>query len=145
MAIARDIMYPEVQCIQSHDTAANAARAMAQHGIGALPICDAEDRIKGMVTDRDLAVQVMAAGYDPENYELGDLPQTQSLVVAEADEDADMTLAKMSERQIRRIPVVEDGRVIGIIAQADIARSLPEPVVGEVVSAVSEPGGQWDA
>ena len=118
---------------------------MAQHGIGALPICDAEDRIKGMVTDRDLAIQVMAAGYDPENYELGDLPQTQSLVVAEAEEDADMTLAKMSERQIRRVPVVEDGRVIGIIAQADIARSLPEPVVGEVVSAVSEPGGQWDA
>ncbi len=145
MAIARDIMHPEVQCIQSHDTAANAARAMAQHGIGALPICDAEDRIKGMVTDRDLAIQVMAAGYDPENYELGDLPQTQSLVVAEAEEDADMTLAKMSERQIRRVPVVEDGRVIGIIAQADIARSLPEPVVGEVVSAVSEPGGQWDA
>lgn len=141
MATARDIMHPNAQCIQSHDTAANAARAMAEYGIGALPICDAEGRIKGMVTDRDLAVQVMAAGYDPESYEVGDLPQTQSLVLAEAAEDADMTLAKMSERQIRRVPVVEDGIVIGIIAQADVARSLPEPVVGEVVSAVSEPGG----
>ncbi|HEU5128170.1 MAG TPA: CBS domain-containing protein [Glycomyces sp.] len=141
MATARDIMHPNVRCIQSHDTAANAARAMAEHGIGALPICDAEDRIKGMVTDRDLAVQVMAAGYDPESYELGDLPQTQTLVVADAEEDADMTLAKMAERQIRRVPVVEDGRVIGIIAQADVARTLPGPAVGGVVSAVSEPGG----
>ena len=52
-----------------------------------------------------------------------------------------MTLAKMAERQIRRVPVVEDGRVIGIIAQADVARSLPGPAVGGVVSAVSEPGG----
>lgn len=142
MATARDIMHPNARCVQSHDTAANAARAMAEYGIGALPICDAEERITGMVTDRDLAIQVMAAGYDPESYELGDLPQTQSLVVAEADEDADMTLAKMSEQQIRRVPVVDDGRVIGMISQADVARALPEPVVGGIVSSVSEPGGR---
>lgn len=141
MATARDIMHPNARCVQSHDTAANAARAMAEYGIGALPICDAEERITGMVTDRDLAIQVMAAGYDPESYELGDLPQTQSLVVAEAGEDADMTLAKMSEQQIRRVPVVDDGRVIGMISQADVARALPEPVVGGIVSSVSEPGG----
>ena len=139
MATARDIMHPSAHCVQAHDTAANAARQMAEHGIGALPICDAEGRIKGMVTDRDLAVKVMAAGYDAEAYEVGDLPQQQSLVVADIDEDADMTLAKMSEQQVRRVPVVENGRVVGIIAQADVARTLPEPVVGEVVGAVSEP------
>ncbi|MCH7231917.1 CBS domain-containing protein [Glycomyces sp. L485] len=139
MATARDIMHPSAYCIQTHDTAANAARMMAEHDIGALPICDAEDRIKGLVTDRDLAIQVMAAGYDPETYEIGDLPQQHALVTADVAEDADLTLAKMSEQQVRRIPVVEDGRVVGIIAQADVARSLPEPVVGQVVSAVSEP------
>ncbi|GAB3661356.1 CBS domain-containing protein [Glycomyces tarimensis] len=139
MATARDIMHPTAHCVHTHDTAANAARMMAEHDIGSLPICDAEDQIKGMVTDRDLAIQVMAAGYDPETYEIGDLPQHQSLVLADADEDADMTLAKMSEQQVRRVPVVEDGRVIGIIAQADVARRLPEPIVGEVVSAVSQP------
>ncbi|GAB3223552.1 CBS domain-containing protein [Glycomyces halotolerans] len=141
MATARDIMHPNTICVQSHDTAANAARLMAENDIGALPICDAEDRVIGMCTDRDLAVQVMAAGFDAESYEIGDLPQSHTLILAEPDEDADAVLGRMSEEQVRRVPVVEDGRVVGIIAQADVARQLPEPVVGELVESVSEPTG----
>lgn len=139
MATARDIMHPSAVCVHSHDTAANAARLMAEHDVGALPICDAEEQVIGMCTDRDLTIQIIAAGFDAESFEVGDLPQMNTLVLAEADEDADMTLAKMSEHRIRRVPVLEDGRVVGIIAQSDLARNLPEPVVGEMVSAISAP------
>lgn len=139
MATAREIMHPNAICVQSHDTAANAARSMAENDVGALPICDAEDRVIGIVTDRDLAVQVMAAGFDAETYEIGDLPQTHAPILADPDEDAAVVLARMAEAQVRRIPVVEDGRAVGMIAQADLARELPEPVVGETVDAISEP------
>ncbi|WP_100446192.1 CBS domain-containing protein [Glycomyces xiaoerkulensis] len=139
MATAREIMHTNAICIQSHDTAANAARAMAENDVGALPICDAEGTVTGMVTDRDLAIQVLAAGFDAETYEIGDLPQTSTPIIADPDRDADEILATMAGQQIRRVPVVENGRVIGMIAQADVARELPEPVVGETVGAISEP------
>ncbi|THV39542.1 CBS domain-containing protein [Glycomyces buryatensis] len=137
MATARDLMHSHAHCIQAHDTAGNAARMLAEHDIGALPICDAEGVIKGILTDRDLAIQVMAAGFDPEAFEVGDLPQQPILVLAEVDEDADLVLAKMSENQVRRVPVVEAGAVVGMISQADVALTMPEPIVGEVVGAVS--------
>lgn len=139
MATARDIMRAGVVCVQSHDTAANTARLMAEHDVGALPICDPEGNLIGMVSDRDLALQVMAAGFDAETFEIGDLPQRRELIVAAPTEDADAVLARMAERQIRRIPVVEDDLVVGIISQADLARDLPESVVGETVGAISEP------
>lgn len=139
MAMARDIMRAGVVCVQSHDTAANTARLMAEHDVGALPICDPEGTLIGIVSDRDLALQVMAAGFDAEDFEIGDLPQRQELIVAAPSEDADEVLGRMAERQIRRIPVVEDDLVVGIISQADLARGLPEPVVGETVGAISEP------
>lgn len=139
MAIARDIMHADVECVQGHDTAAGAARAMAEHDVGALPVCDPAGTVIGMVSDRDLAIKVMASGFDAETYEIGDLPQTHELILAEPSEDADAVMAKMTARQVRRVPVVDQGRVVGIISQADIARDLPEPAVGETVGAISEP------
>ena len=135
MATARDIMHPHAQCIQSHDTAANAARRMAEYGIGALPICDAEEQIKGMVTDRDLAVRVMAAGHDAATYTVDRLPQSH-LVLADANEDVEVTIAKMKEHQVNRLPVIDEGRLVGIIALADVSRRMPESVTGGLVESI---------
>ena len=137
MATARDLMHPGVTCVRSDDTAANAARMMAEMDVGCLPICGVDDnKIKGMVTDRDLVVRVMAAGKDPEKYTVDRLPQGH-LILADANEDAEVTIAKMRERQVHRVPVIDEGRLVGIIALADVARKMPEPTVGELVEGIS--------
>ncbi|WP_199036949.1 CBS domain-containing protein [Glycomyces salinus] len=140
MATARDLMHPGATCVRSDDTAANAARMMADMDVGCLPICGVDDeKIKGMVTDRDLVVHVMAAGKDPETYTVDRLPQA-PLVWASADEDADITIAKMKEHQLHRLPVIgEDRRLVGIIALSDVARAMPESTVGELVESISKP------
>ena len=136
MATARDLMHAGCTCIQSNDTAANAARLMAELNVGALPICGAEDgKIKGMVTDRDLAVAVMAAGHDAETYTVDRLPQGH-LILADANEDVDVTIAKMKEHQIHRLPVIDEGRLVGIIALADISHRMPESVTGGLVGSI---------
>ncbi|WP_100446196.1 CBS domain-containing protein [Glycomyces xiaoerkulensis] len=139
MATARELMHPGVTCVRSDDTAANAARMMAEMDVGVLPICGVEDdKIKGMVTDRDLVVSVMAAGKDPEQYTVDRLPQGH-LILAQAGDEADGILAKMREHQVHRVPVIDEGRLVGIIALADVARKLPEDRVGEVVESISQP------
>lgn len=140
MATARDIMHAGVTCVRSDETAANAARMMAEMNVGCLPICDTEDdRIKGMVTDRDLVISVMAGGKDPEQYTVDRLPQG-PLVLAHADENATDTITRMREAQVQRVPVLnEERRLVGIIALADVARQMPEPSTGELVGAISQP------
>ncbi|THV39541.1 CBS domain-containing protein [Glycomyces buryatensis] len=138
MAKARDLMHPGVACVRSDDTAANAARMMAEMDVGCLPICGAEDnKIHGMVTDRDLVLNVMATGKDAELYTVDQLPQNH-LILADADEDIEITIAKMKEHQIHRIPVLEGKRLVGIIALADVARRAPVPVTGELVGSISQ-------
>jgi CBS domain-containing protein len=133
---ARDVMHAGCTCVQSDDTAANAARLMKELDVGALPICGTEDaKIKGMVTDRDLVVEVMAGGHDPESYTVDRLPQGH-LILAEANEEVDVAIAKMKEHQINRIPVLEDGRLVGIIALSDISHRMPESVTGGLVESI---------
>ncbi|SDD18474.1 CBS domain-containing protein [Glycomyces harbinensis] len=136
MATARDLMHTGCTCVQSDDTAANAARLMAEMDVGALPICGAEDgKIKGMVTDRDLVIRVMAVGHDPAAYTVDRLPQGH-LILADANEDVDVTIAKMKEHQIHRLPVIDEGRLVGIIALADISHRMPESVTGGLVESI---------
>ncbi|MFC3495208.1 CBS domain-containing protein [Glycomyces rhizosphaerae] len=136
MATARDLMHTGCTCIKSNDTAANAARLMAEMDVGSLPICGAEDdKLHGMVTDRDLVLRVMAMGHDPETYTVDRLPQGH-LILAKADEDVDITVAKMKEHQINRLPVLDQGRLVGIISLGDIAHHLPQSVTGELVDRI---------
>jgi CBS domain-containing protein len=136
MATARDLMHPGVTCVQSNDTAANAARLMAEMDVGALPICGAEDnKIKGMVTDRDLVIEVMATGQDPETFTVDRLPQGH-LILADANEDADNVISKMKEHQINRLPVIDEGRLVGIISIRDISHRMPQSVTGDVIDAI---------
>jgi CBS domain-containing protein len=136
MAIARDLMHTGCTCVKSTQTAADAARLMAELDVGALPICGAEDdKLKGMVTDRDLVLNVMAAGEDPAMYTVDRLPQGH-LVLADANEKVDITIAKMKEHQVSRVPVIDNGRLVGMIALADISHGMPEAVTGGLVESI---------
>ena len=136
MATARDLMHTGCTCVKSNDTAANAAKMMAEMDVGSLPVCGAEDdKLHGMVTDRDLVLRVMAMGHDPATYTIDQLPQGH-LILAKADEDVDITIAKMKEHQINRLPVIDKGRLVGIISLGDIAHHMPQSVTGELVDSI---------
>ncbi|MFF8289601.1 CBS domain-containing protein [Streptomyces sp. NPDC016309] len=136
MATARQLMTRGVDCVGEGDTLLQAAEMMRQLGVGAMPICGADDRLKGMLTDRDIVVKALGAGKDPARTTAGDLAQG-DVVYVDADDDAQLVLRKMSEHKVRRLPVIEDHRLVGMIAQADVARGLPDPQVGDLLEALS--------
>ncbi|MBF6175720.1 CBS domain-containing protein [Nocardia blacklockiae] len=136
MTTARDLMTPDVQCVRSSDTVADAARRMAELDVGALPICGEDGRLKGMLTDRDIVVKVVARRLDPLGVDAGELGQGPPVVVR-ADDDVSAVCEVMSEHQVRRVPVLDGDRLVGIVAQADVARALGDSQTGRVVGAVS--------
>ena len=135
MTTARDIMHRDAVCIGEHDTLETAARRMRELDIGALPICGDDDRLHGIITDRDIVLECVAAGGDPSSMTAGELAQGKPYVV-DADADVDRVLTMMEEHRIRRLPVVEEHRLIGMISEADLATHLPESEVGRFVEAI---------
>jgi len=136
MTTARDIMTPGSTCVSTKDSAADAARLMGDLGVGALPICGPDDKIKGVVTDRDLIVKVVAQGRDLGAFPAGDLNQNEAVTIG-ADDEADEVLATMTHHKVRRLPVIDGDRLVGMVSLADVARSLPNPDVGELVEALT--------
>ncbi|MFJ8584586.1 CBS domain-containing protein [Streptomyces sp. NPDC093595] len=136
MTTARQLMTKGVDCIGERDTVLQAAEMMTQLGVGAMPICGEDDKLKGMLTDRDIVVKVLGAGKDPATTTAGELAQGR-VVYVDADDDARMVLRRMSEHKVRRLPVIENHRLVGMIAQADVARGLPDPQVGDLLQALS--------
>jgi CBS domain-containing protein len=132
-----DVMTSPAECIGEDDSIETIAKRLAELDVGALPICGPDDQVKGMVTDRDIVVKVIAQGGDATQVTAGSLSQGEPITI-EADEPADSALALMSEHQVRRLPVVEDGRIAGIVSQADVATELSEKKVGETVEAISQ-------
>jgi CBS domain-containing protein len=102
-----------------------------------MPICGDDDKLKGMLTDRDIVVKVLAEGRDPNTCTARDLEQGKIFYV-DADAPIDDVIHTMAEHKVRRVPVIEDHRLVGIIAQADIARAEPDRMVGELVGAISQ-------
>ncbi|WP_280248928.1 CBS domain-containing protein [Nocardia abscessus] len=135
MTTARDIMTPNVECVRSSDTVVAAAQRMAELNVGALPICGEDDKLKGMLTDRDIVVKVIAQRKDPLGVDAGELGG--ELVTVEADDDVRKVMSVMSQHQIRRVPVLEQGRLVGIIAQADVATTVENTQSGSTVEAIS--------
>lgn len=137
---ARDIMTKKPECCTRENSARDAAKVMRDRDCGVVPVVDDGGRVVGIVTDRDLAVRVVAAGKDV-NTRLADV-MTGSAAVCNQDDDLRDVEQKMAELQIRRIPIVDaGGRCLGIISQADIARaaSVDDGVVtGEEVALVVE-------
>lgn len=136
MTLTRDIMTVDARCIGENDALTIAAEMMQELDVGALPICGEDGRLKGMLTDRDIVVKAVAAGMDPETTNAGRLAAG-SLVTVEADDDISVALNKMQEHQIRRIPVIEGHKLVGIVSQADIARHLEPETTGETVESIS--------
>jgi CBS domain-containing protein len=132
---ARDIMHPGAECIREDETVANAAQKMRDLGVGSLPICGADDRLHGIITDRDIAVKSVAEGRDPAQARVGDLAQG-TLFWVDATADLGEVLHQMEDHQIKRLPVIENHRLVGIISEADLARNLDEHRLAEFVEKV---------
>jgi len=135
MTTARDIMHAGAECVGESQTLQHAARQMRDLGVGALPICGADGRLVGIITDRDIVVKCLANGIDPGTVSAGQMAQAEPIAVGPAA-DTDEVLHLMTENQIRRLPVIDDQRVVGMISEADLARNLPEQAVGQFVEAI---------
>ena len=129
-------MTPGVECVSVGETLVDAARRMRELDVGALPICGDNDRLAGMLTDRDIVMRVVAEGRDPGSVKVGDLADG-NVVTIGADDSVEDALATMSKHGVRRLPVIDGHDLVGMVSQADIARNLPEERVGDLVEAIS--------
>ena len=136
MPTAREIMTPDVTCVGEQENIVAAARKMAELGVGALPICGQDNRLKGMLTDRDIVVKVLARGGDPNTVTAGALAEGKPVTIG-ADDDAAEILQTMAQHQVRRLPVIDGHSLVGIVAVADVARALPDRPVGDLIDAIS--------
>jgi len=131
----KDVMTSEVRACEPSATVVDAAKIMAQEDVG--PVSVVEDgRLTGIVTDRDITVRVVAKQRDPGSTTIGEIASTK-LVTVSPDDDLETALKLLAENQVRRIPVVEGDRLVGIVAQADIARLGSDAKTGEVVEEIS--------
>jgi CBS domain-containing protein len=136
MTTAREIMSSDATCIGENETLLEAAQKMRDLDVGALPICGEDNRLKGMLTDRDIVVRCLADGGDPASVTAGDLAQGKPVTVG-ADDDVAEALRTMKQYKVRRLPVIDGHDLIGVVSQGDLALALPEDQVGELVEAVS--------
>jgi CBS domain-containing protein len=143
MAVCRDVMTPEPACCEASDSIVRVAQLMKTEDVGAVPVVasSSDRRLVGMVTDRDIVVKGLAAGRSVENSTVKEV-MTTDVVTCREDDDVDKAVARMAEKKVRRVPVLDgNGMVRGIIAQADIAtRVNQDKTTGALVEAISEPG-----
>jgi len=137
MTTARDLMTPDPTCVGEKDSLVEAARLLRDLDVGALPICGEDGRLKGMLTDRDIVVKCLADGGDPSSVVAGDLAEGEPVTIG-ADDDIQEALRTMQDHQVRRLPVIDGHDLVGIISQADIARSLSSSDTGRTVEEISE-------
>jgi len=133
----RDIMTSNPSTVEPDKTVVDAARIMKQEDAGVVPVTE-NGRLTGMVTDRDIAIRVVAEGRDPQSTPVREVA-SKDLVTVDPQQDLDEALRLMAQHQVRRLPVVEeDGRLVGVVAQADVARHGDDTKTGQVVQEISE-------
>jgi CBS domain-containing protein len=133
----RDIMTANPSTIEPNQSVVEAARIMKQQDAGVVPVTE-NGRLAGMVTDRDIAIRVVAEGKDPQATTVREVAST-DLVTVDPQQNLDEALRLMAQHQVRRLPVVEeDGRLVGVVAQADVAREGDDTRTGQVVQEISE-------
>jgi CBS domain-containing protein len=137
MGQIRKLMTVLPRTVKPGDSIVDAAKLMRGEDTGIAPIVDG-DRLVGVITDRDIAVKVVAEGRDPKTTNVEEVAST-NLVTVDPQQTLDEALQLMGRHQLRRLPVVEDdGRLVGIVAQADVARHLDQERIGELVGQISE-------
>lgn len=135
----KEIMSRDIACVRSDDSIERAAQLMKQYNCGSIPVCT-QDKIIGIVTDRDIAVRSVASGDDVTSTRVGDV-MTESVVFASPDLDVTDAAKLMSDRQIRRLPVVESNRLVGIVALGDVSRRPTcQDSAEDALSNISKPG-----
>jgi len=130
-------MTPGAECIGENENLVAAAIKMRDLDVGALPICGEDNRLKGMLTDRDIVVRCIAEGGDPRTATAGSLAQGKPVTIG-ADDSAEEALQTMATHEVRRLPVIDGHELVGIVSQADVARALSPEQVGEVVREISD-------
>lgn len=139
MATIREIMAPGAECVGEDEMLDVAAQKMLRLDVGAVPICGNDDRLKGIITDRDIVVKCIATGDDPRRMRAGQLAEGVPTTISGTD-DPDSAMRKMAEHKVRRLPVLDDNkRLVGMVSQADVAKHLPQERVGDLVEAISAP------
>jgi CBS domain-containing protein len=138
MTTARDLMTAGAECVGENETLIDAARKMRDLDVGALPICGEDNRLKGVLTDRDIVVKCLADGGDPASATAGQFGQGKPVTIG-ADDSAEEALQTMSEHQVRRLPVIDGHDLVGMLAMADVARSLGKSDTGDVMKDISQP------
>ncbi|HET7515014.1 MAG TPA: CBS domain-containing protein [Gaiella sp.] len=136
MTTVADVMTPGVESTSSTATLRDAARAMREGDFGSMPVVD-DDQLTGILTDRDIVVRAVAEGLDAAA-RVGDVASRDPVTV-EPGEDLDDAMDLMARHRIRRLPVVEDGRLVGVVSQADVALGAKEAQTGAVVEQISQP------
>ncbi len=137
MSVVREFMTTNAQCIPEDQTLQDAARMMRDLDCGSLPICGNDGKLTGFITDRDIVVKCLAEGKDAREVRAGDLATGKPYWV-DADANVDEAINMMEEHQVRRLPVIKDHKLVGIISQGDIARNhYAEQRVGEMVEHIS--------
>ena len=137
MATARDIMTGGAECVGENETLVDAARKMRELDVGSLPICGEDNRLKGMLTDRDIVVKCVAQGGDPTSTRAGDYAEGKPVTVG-ADDPVEEILRTMTQYKVRRLPVIDGHDLVGMVSQGDVAKNLPEERVGDLVEAISQ-------
>ncbi|MFE4259952.1 CBS domain-containing protein [Streptomyces sp. NPDC056883] len=125
MTTAGEIMHPGAQWIPATETLDRAAQLMSRLNVGALPISDSNERLCGILTDRDIVVGCVAKGHDPSKITAGDMAQGTPRWI-DAGADVSEVLEEMQSHQIRRLPVIDNKRLVGMISEADLAKHLSE-------------------
>lgn len=136
MKTAREVMSENIECASVNDSLTDAARKMRDLDVGALPICGDDNRLKGMLTDRDIVVRVVAEGKDPSTVKVADLAEGKPVTVG-ADDSLEEALRTMTEHDVRRLPVIDGHDLVGMLSQADIARNLEGTRTGALVEDIS--------
>ena len=133
----KDAMTSDVKTAAPSQSLTDVARLMKQEDVGSVPVVDGE-RLIGMVTDRDIVVRGIADGSDPHAIKAGDIA-SRDVVTVKPGDDLDDAMRLMAQHQVRRLPVVDDGHLVGVVAQADVAQEAKEKDVGHVVEEISRP------
>ncbi len=135
---AREIMTGGIECVGEDESVLDAAKKMQSLGVGVLPICGNDARLKGMLTDRDIIVKVLAQDKDPGSTKAGELAQGKPVTIG-ADDELTELVRTMAQHQVKRLPVIDGHQLVGIVSEADVAEhATPEQVVQVVRGVYAE-------